>query len=578
MGNAEKQAGKNNRLLKAIIGLAVLAACLLVSRTLSFQLHSIQAYQISPSEVNFITVGEFGRVRRARANEIVQPFANQWLPAKTSARQFNYTFELDPEHNQNELALYLPSIGGTASVYINGMGLSNATTRKFSAPGFGRHTIFTKLPNTSFQPGVNRANIIVNSGRKSGLKHFYIGPSSVLETAILHHQNTINRHNTALLILGVLLTLSAGLVIFSGTQSRSEIGISLALSGLGILYVGQYYLFQNFGTAGHTQLYEVLELPFYGFKVLVLLWLIKRAAANMQQRNGFELGLLTFAICASIAGLMPLVRPNLDVQSWYAVLANIAIAPYCLYLAVYALSGAIRENKSNSTQMAVLVQEQKEALATKERELQEQLKHAAALEERQRITRDMHDGIGGQLLSLLVRVRGGTLGMTEIEQGIQDGINDLRLIVDSMDNSGDSLLTALTTFRMRTKAQLDAADITLTWQQTDEIHLPKTNTRSVLSIYRLLQEAVSNVVRHADAKTLRIEVSQDAPQSPLIIHIADDGKGVPDKQAVQAGKGMINMQTRAKTLGGTLVLGKGIGGEGFGLTLTLPAAPLAQGL
>ena len=67
----------------------------------------------------------------------------------------------------------------------------------------------------------------------------------------------------------------------------------------------------------------------------------------------------------------------------------------------------------------------------------------AILEERQRFTRDIHDGIGGQLVSLLLRARRGKLGKNEMIQEIQSGINDLRLIVDSMDHVGDDLSSAL---------------------------------------------------------------------------------------------------------------------------------------
>ncbi len=216
MGSPAKHNSRNNRLLTVIIGLAVLAACLLVSRTLSFQLPSVQAYQVSPSEVNFITAGEFERVRRARVNEVLQPFTSQWQRQQRSPRQFNYMFELNPKQSQNELALYLPSIGGTASVYINGMGISNSTSRKFSAPGFGRQAFFTKLPSAALQPGRNRINIIVNEGRKSGLKHFYFGPHSALERSFLNHQNRVKVHNSALCLgdmIALLLTAKAALLL-----------------------------------------------------------------------------------------------------------------------------------------------------------------------------------------------------------------------------------------------------------------------------------------------------------------------------------------------------------------------------
>jgi len=59
------------------------------------------------------------------------------------------------------------------------------------------------------------------------------------------------------------------------------------------------------------------------------------------------------------------------------------------------------------------------------------------------------------------------MSQAEIEDDLQYGINDLRLIVDSMDHSDSSFETALVTFRARTEAQLKAAKIKLLW---DRLH------------------------------------------------------------------------------------------------------------
>jgi len=101
--------------------------------------------------------------------------------------------------------------------------------------------------------------------------------------------------------------------------------------------------------------------------------------------------------------------------------------------------------------------------------------------------------------------------------------------------------------------------------------MPQVDTRAVLNIYRLLQEVVSNAVRHSKAKNLSIKLQQDTPEASLIVKISDDGVGVPkSSEKPVSSKGLLNMKTRADKLGAKLEFGKGIDGQGFGITLTLP--------
>ena len=70
--------------------------------------------------------------------------------------------------------------------------------------------------------------------------------------------------------------------------------------------------------------------------------------------------------------------------------------------------------------------------------------------ERQRLMRDMHDGIGGQLMGLLFASRRHAIPQAELTESLQLVIDELRLIIDSLDTVGETLGTALATFRART--------------------------------------------------------------------------------------------------------------------------------
>jgi signal transduction histidine kinase len=192
------------------------------------------------------------------------------------------------------------------------------------------------------------------------------------------------------------------------------------------------------------------------------------------------------------------------------------------------------------------------------------LQREVMLVERQRIVRDMHDGIGGQLLGLMMQVRSGGASPVEVEQGLQASIADLRLIVDSMDSAEDGLAKTLQSFEHRVRSQIEAAGIALDFvSEVDEaIDL---GPRPTLQVLRILQEAVTNALRHSGAR--RIAVRGSAPtRGPIRIVIEDDGSGLPE--GYRRGRGLTSMETRARNLGGVFAIHSGP--EGTRLTLEVP--------
>jgi signal transduction histidine kinase len=219
--------------------------------------------------------------------------------------------------------------------------------------------------------------------------------------------------------------------------------------------------------------------------------------------------------------------------------------------------------QSNEILAAELTQQNAKLEASYEAQKQ-MLQREVMLVERQRIVRDMHDGIGGQLLGLMMQVRGGGAQPTEIEQGLQASIADLRLIVDSMDSAEEGLAETLRSFEHRVRNQIEAAGITLDFMaEVDES--VDLGPRPTLQVLRILQEAVTNAMRHAGAK--RIAVTSLAPAGgPIRITIRDDGTGLPE--GYRRGRGLTSMETRARNLGGQLAIASGA--EGTCLTLEVP--------
>jgi signal transduction histidine kinase len=78
-----------------------------------------------------------------------------------------------------------------------------------------------------------------------------------------------------------------------------------------------------------------------------------------------------------------------------------------------------------------------------------------------------------------------------------------------------------------------------------------------VACYRIAQEALTNVVRHAEASTCTVSLDIDEA-GVLCVEVRDDGRGIPDLQensSVRAGVGLTSMRERASELGGSLVVG-----------------------
>lgn len=196
-------------------------------------------------------------------------------------------------------------------------------------------------------------------------------------------------------------------------------------------------------------------------------------------------------------------------------------------------------------------------IAAKEQELEAssaalraQEAETAIQTERARIMRDMHDGMGGQLLTLLMQARDRDAKPEEMEETIETAIADLRLLIDSLDTVGDDLEIALALFRERLAPRLSASQVTLNWPNGSLGSEQHFEPAAILSIYRILQEAISNALRHGHPNT--INVRQQVDDGHLSITIQDDGAGMAT--SAQSGRGLTNMRRRAKDLHGRLLV------------------------
>ena len=166
--------------------------------------------------------------------------------------------------------------------------------------------------------------------------------------------------------------------------------------------------------------------------------------------------------------------------------------------------------------------------------------------ERERIMREMHDGVGGHLVSILAMVEKGRAVPAEIAAALRLSIDDMRMVIDSLDPNVDDLNVLLGTFRSRNESRLRAHGLRFRWEVADLPPVSRLGRHEHLHILRILQEAVTNVIRHANAETIRVRtgVRDDTEgRRGIFIEVTDDGSGIGPES--EPGRGRVNMMRRA---------------------------------
>jgi signal transduction histidine kinase len=196
---------------------------------------------------------------------------------------------------------------------------------------------------------------------------------------------------------------------------------------------------------------------------------------------------------------------------------------------------------------------------------------AAREEERRRLRRDLHDGLGPTLASFalkldaarkLVRNKPGDTEvlLSRLKDQTQETVSDVRRLVyglrpPALDDLG--LVGAIRqqaeshgfVARERFSGETRGEDEPVFFTMEAPEGSPSLPAAVEVAAYRIVQEALTNVARHAHATSCRVRISVDQARSVLKLEVTDDGVGMPEGR--RAGVGLSSMRERAEELGGT---------------------------
>jgi signal transduction histidine kinase len=248
------------------------------------------------------------------------------------------------------------------------------------------------------------------------------------------------------------------------------------------------------------------------------------------------------------------------------------MVPICLLFAAFAL--VFGRTLNRATQDAIMqrlyAQHLAAALATAHRnELELQRQRSVQLE-RERMMEDMHDGLGSSLLSALVLLERKELPVSAAAAVMRECVDDLRLVVDSREPAARDLSTLVGMLRYRLQPRIQAAGVRLHWHMDDLTGSPWLHPTNSLHLLRILQEALTNALKHSGARDIELGTRQ--LNGAIELTVMDNGAGFAAPSAAP-GRGLATMQSRAQRLGATLTVASQPGrGTTVTVRLPLPAA------
>ncbi len=213
-----------------------------------------------------------------------------------------------------------------------------------------------------------------------------------------------------------------------------------------------------------------------------------------------------------------------------AVLIANALVSIFLAAGLWRARRALHDERARTTARVA----EREALAREQ----------ASASERERIYEDLHDDLGARLLGMI-----HAADSAQQADRARAALQDLRDVVTRSRGTPGTLGDVLAGIRGEADQRLAAAGIELFWDVPAGLPDPDLDTARALHLYRIVREAISNVIRHADARRVRVRAA--IVGSHLRLEVTDDGSGA-GAVAPADGSGLRNMRVRAAELAGDI--------------------------
>lgn len=558
------------------------------------------------------------------ATPIAVTFPDYWpIARRQQSHQGWYRFNVVLPERNAQWALLLPNLSGRATVYWDGQHLGQSLPLTGVGTPVVAGPLMLTLPAQLAAPGSHQLDVqfIGRISQLSFLREPIIAPQDMAQSIYVRKSVLLVYLPVALSLISLVIAL-----VFFAAYRKDPAGAGFSWLAMGLIastlsVLGLYLslpetisfitsrirpsLFHlsfvcfllaitrmqakpiDWGTKGVLAVSAVL---FSAVLVAPEIRVNQISALWVMLSYGIGLYLLVQVTRLALApprrwiNLLPLgLVPVFIVHDWVGVLnrgefwADQMLGIYNSALFAFALMMVlVVRSKQNAGELLVLNQELEARVEAKHRELQtnferltEAQRREAVLSERERMVREMHDGLGGQLVSTLAMVESGRFSEQEIEAALRDSLDDLRMMVHSLDLEETELIDLLALVRERVEPRLQRQGISLHWHVGDLSAAQVLSPEQAGHVLRVVQESLTNILKHARARNIALSV--DIQDGRYVIEIADDGCGMAEAAGSSAGgMGLKNMRSRAALLGGEVCVSPQSDGPGTVVRLAVP--------
>ncbi|WP_394551458.1 sensor histidine kinase [Agromyces sp. MMS24-JH15] len=254
------------------------------------------------------------------------------------------------------------------------------------------------------------------------------------------------------------------------------------------------------------------------------------------------------------------VAVGLDWHPFRVVLATAGLA------ACFAVGAFVRVRRARAAEFRAEAQRRRQS---------------AEERERVRIARELHDVVGHALSQINVQAsvglhlmdrdpEQGRIALANVKAASKQALEEVRSVLGVMRSDGEAPLAPQAGFDQLPALVAGVGSPALDAELDDRLDARDGRPAHPvqLAAYRIAQEALTNVVRHADAASVRVVLEREA--GDLVLSVQDDGRGLPPDGSDAVGMGVLGMRERAALLGGSVEIGAGPEGRGTRVRARLP--------
>lgn len=509
--------------------------------------------------------------------------------------RMSFTLSTDELNQIDDWAIYIPRHSRSLDIYLNEQRLGTTSVDSQNLANNWLYPFLFSVPKSLLQTGENQLHIYLSGyGYNASLSKIHVAEKSKLNQ---WYQWRSGFHITiAQVTMGWMLVLCVSVLFFWYLRPKEIQYLWFSLSCIcGALYSADRFVrdLPDFWSAGDWNIFfngvvgwhlffitlflhqflrlkkPILEYTYLGVLLIYFftaLFLPDRfvltATSSLhvvsaffgiymvyisyvyRDRNVALEGYVVFGIFSLVFLLnindfwLRIVEPphmTINLLQWSPILLSLAMFWLVLSRLFHSLVGF----ETLNSELQVRVEEKTQQLVSLE-------KSKILQSERQRMMTEFHDGIGGYLVNAinLLRNREQKENDAVLFSTLSNALNDLRYIISNLAHEDMDIGIMLGTFRERIEPILSAQSIQLVWQVSLTQTLPELTSANRLNVLRILQEACTNIIKHAEATQVCIRTTGST------IEIEDNGRGISGE--FNSGIGIESMKKRAIKLGARL--------------------------